>query len=128
MLVLTDIDEEFVIDVVANSAVDVYASFNDIGMPNLTLPQPGNVSFTALRSERNSLGGPPTLGYVRQYKSIYVVNRHVSAGANVTMLFIRGSEEYQIKKYTLTAGQHASYIDGVGFTWFTSTGAPVAPV
>lgn len=128
MLVLVDVDEEFVVDVIANASVDVYASYNDIGMPNLTLPQPGNVSFTTQRSDRNSLGGAPAAGFIRQYKSIYIVNRHVSVSAAVTILFRRGAEEYQIKKYTLAAGQHSSYIEGVGFTWYDATGAPVAPV
>ncbi len=132
MLVLISTEQQLVVEISPGSSpvanVDVYASFNDIGMPNLTLPQPGIVAANFARQGRYELGGAPPANYIRQYKSIYLINRHFSNAVAVTFQLRRGSDYYHVKKYTLATMEHISYIEGVGFARYYADGAQYAPV
>lgn len=130
MLVLIAPDQQLVVEVTPSGVanVDVYASYNDIGMPNLTLPQPGVVASNLTRAGKYELGGPPAANYIRQFKSLYLINRHPTAAVIVTFQFRRGADYYHVKKYTLAAMEHCSYIEGVGFARYHADGAAVAPV
>lgn len=128
MLTLIATDEELYLEVLENADVDVVVSWNDIQMPTLQNPTPRAFHANLSNPGKISLGGKPAATYIRQFKGMYILNKHGTVGATIKITKKKGLGEFQIKAVTLAAdGGHLTYTEPRGFVRYNPDGSEVVP-
>jgi hypothetical protein len=102
----------------AVTAIDVHASWMDYASgPTITPGRTNTASITTATT--TTVVGSPAASTQRNVKTLNIRNRDASASCDVTVKHTDGTNNLELIKATLGAGETLEYLEGVG--WFKPT-------
>jgi hypothetical protein len=120
MLFLASVSDKVSLAVSPGVALDVHASFMD-SLGSTVTPGRENTKTTTETAVDVVLAPPAST--VRSVKTLHIMNKEVSAPADVTVEHRDGVSVIELSKATLAAGEKLQYVEGQGFRVYDADGA-----
>jgi hypothetical protein len=97
----------------AVTAIDVHASWIDYASGTVTPGRTNTASITTATT--TTVVGSPASSTQRNVKSLHLRNRDASLSCDVTVKHTDGTNNLELIKITIAAGDSLEYVEGVGF-------------
>lgn len=121
MILLTSVSDAISIVTSSVANTDVHASWMD----NLSgVVTPGRSNTASISSATTTtIVASPAIGTQRNVKTITIRNRHASTSQDATVKHTDGTNNLELIKVTLAAGEELTYADAQGWMHFLASGA-----
>jgi hypothetical protein len=121
MLLLTSTSDLLTLVTSATASIDVHASWVDNASGAIT---PGRTNTATISTATTTtIVASPAGSTQRNVKFLSVRNRHASTSCDVTVKHTDGTNNLELMKVTLAAGEELSFADDFGWAHYLATGA-----
>ena len=118
MLLFTSTTEKLQVVTGSAGSIDVHASWADHTTTAFT---PGSTNTAITTAATTDVVAAPAASTQRQLKALTIRNKHATDSNAITIQHV-GTVTVELFKYTLAVGEVITFVDGVGFRVFDSTG------
>ncbi len=121
MLLLTSTSDAISVVTSSTADTDVHASWVDNASGSITPGRTNTATITTATT--TTLVAAPAASTQRNVKTLTIRNRHAATSQTVTVKLTDGTNNLELIKVTLAAGEELHYVDAQGFRVFLASGA-----